>query len=127
MFSSSIANIANRITSHPSNYLPIITTRYQHSKPTKDEIREKIRSGPNLAEFLNEKSDFEKSQQKIVDRYSGLRLKREKGEDRLRLPPWLKTEIPIGKNYAELKETLSELKLSTVCEEAKCPNIGECW
>ena len=33
---------------------------------------------------------------------------------RLRLPPWLKTEIPIGKNYYKLKETLRELNLSTV-------------
>ena len=49
-----------------------------------------------------------------------------KGE-RLRLAPWLKTSIPIGSNYSKLKERLRELKLSTVCEEAKCPNIGECW
>lgn len=56
------------------------------------------------------------------------KLKREKGEsERLRLPPWLKTEIPIGKNYAKLKESLRGLNLSTVCEEARCPNIGECW
>ena len=33
---------------------------------------------------------------------------------RLRLPPWLKTQIPIGKNYLKLKETLRELNLSTV-------------
>jgi lipoate synthase len=33
----------------------------------------------------------------------------------------------MGKNYAKLKETLRGLNLSTVCEEAKCPNIGECW
>lgn len=32
-----------------------------------------------------------------------------------------------GKNYAKIKEQLRELKLATVCEEAKCPNIGECW
>uniref|UniRef100_A0A4W4EQT4 Lipoyl synthase, mitochondrial n=1 Tax=Electrophorus electricus TaxID=8005 RepID=A0A4W4EQT4_ELEEL len=53
-------------------------------------------------------------------------LKRQKGE-RLRLPPWLKTEIPIGKNYNRLKNTLRELNLHTVCEEARCPNIGQCW
>ncbi len=47
--------------------------------------------------------------------------------ERLRLPPWLKTEIPIGKNYAKLKENLRGLNLHTVCEEARCPNIGECW
>ncbi|KAK3507447.1 hypothetical protein QTP70_020643 [Hemibagrus guttatus] len=53
-------------------------------------------------------------------------LKRHKGE-RLRLPPWLKTEIPIGKNFNRLKNTLRDLNLHTVCEEARCPNIGECW
>ena len=45
----------------------------------------------------------------------------------VRLPEWLKTEIPVGKNYTHLKSTLRELKLHTVCEEARCPNIGDCW
>ena len=59
--------------------------------------------------------------------YQG-KLSLEKGEKgRLRLPPWLKTQIPVGKNFAKLKEDLRGLKLATVCEEARCPNIGECW
>lgn len=59
--------------------------------------------------------------------YDG-KLKREKGEEqRLRLPPWLKKEIPIGANFNKIKTQLRELKLATVCEEARCPNIGECW
>lgn len=33
----------------------------------------------------------------------------------------------LGKNYDKIKNQLRELKLSTVCEEARCPNIGECW
>lgn len=45
----------------------------------------------------------------------------------LRLPQWLKREIPKGENYFRLKKDLEKLKLSTVCQEAKCPNIGECW
>ena len=44
-----------------------------------------------------------------------------------RLPSWLKTPIPSGDKFFELKSTLRELNLSTVCEEARCPNIGECW
>lgn len=44
-----------------------------------------------------------------------------------RLPPWLKTNAPIGAKFTELKETLRNLNLHTVCEEAKCPNIGDCW
>jgi len=60
------------------------------------------------------------------DEYHG-KLKLDKGEKRLRLPPWLKTEIPMGKNFSKLKKDLRGLKLATVCEEARCPNIGECW
>ena len=53
--------------------------------------------------------------------------KLEKGGKRLRLPPWLRRELPMGENYARMKEQLRGLGLSTVCEEARCPNIGECW
>ncbi|MFO1518103.1 MAG: lipoyl synthase [bacterium] len=42
-------------------------------------------------------------------------------------PPWLKAKIPSGKNYLELKALVRSSGLHTVCEEAKCPNIGECW
>lgn len=42
-------------------------------------------------------------------------------------PEWLKAEIPNGENYERLRDTVHKLKLATVCEEAKCPNIGECW
>lgn len=42
-------------------------------------------------------------------------------------PEWLKVRIPSGENYTRLKTISKSLKLATVCEEAKCPNIGECW
>lgn len=42
-------------------------------------------------------------------------------------PSWLKVRAPSGENYARIKDMLGELKLATVCQEAKCPNIGECW
>ncbi len=45
----------------------------------------------------------------------------------MRKPPWLKVKAPGGKNYAGIKRLMRELKLNTVCEEAHCPNIGECW
>lgn len=44
-----------------------------------------------------------------------------------RRPDWLKVKVPYGPNYAELKSIMREHKLHTVCEEAHCPNIGECW
>ncbi|WOH13199.1 hypothetical protein DCAR_0832708 [Daucus carota subsp. sativus] len=42
-------------------------------------------------------------------------------------PEWLRQKAPQGFKYEEVKETLSRLKLNTVCQEAQCPNIGECW
>ena len=42
-------------------------------------------------------------------------------------PAWLKAELPTSDNYKRLKSTVKSLGLATVCEEAKCPNIGECW
>lgn len=46
---------------------------------------------------------------------------------RNRKPPWLKVRAPGGENYTRLKSTLRDLDLHTVCEEARCPNVGECW
>jgi lipoyl synthase len=42
-------------------------------------------------------------------------------------PPWLKVRAPGGESYVHLKDTLRKLDLHTVCEEARCPNVGECW
>ena len=44
-----------------------------------------------------------------------------------RLPPWMKVRMPGGSEYIRLKNLLRESDLHTVCEEARCPNIGECW
>ncbi len=42
-------------------------------------------------------------------------------------PEWLKVRMPGGGRFAKVRDTLRELKLHTVCEEASCPNVGECW
>ena len=44
-----------------------------------------------------------------------------------RRPEWLKAKIPGGENYARLKNLIDTQRLHTVCEEARCPNMGECW
>ena len=44
-----------------------------------------------------------------------------------RRPDWLRVRLPGGENYEELKGIMRGLELHTVCEEAHCPNIGECW
>ncbi|MDP4220273.1 MAG: lipoyl synthase [Bacteroidota bacterium] len=42
-------------------------------------------------------------------------------------PEWLKVRIPSGENYSRLKNLMHEHDLHTVCEEARCPNVAECW
>jgi len=44
-----------------------------------------------------------------------------------RKPEWLKARVPGGENYSRLRTLIDERKLHTVCEEARCPNMGECW
>jgi lipoic acid synthetase len=46
---------------------------------------------------------------------------------RARKPEWLKMDPPSGERFTEIKETLRDNDLHTVCEEANCPNLGECW
>lgn len=93
-------------------------------KPANNDIsmKERLSNGPDFSDFVQGNVTANDNWKN----YTG-KLVREKGDKRLRLPNWLKTEIPIGKNFSKLKENLRGLKLHTVCEEARCPNIGECW
>ena len=49
------------------------------------------------------------------------------GQPSRRLPPWLKVRFPAGERYGQIKGLLRSRQLHTVCEEARCPNIGECF
>ena len=54
------------------------------------------------------------------------RMVKTKDQSRRR-PPWLKVRAPSGETYEGLKKLMRSKSLHTVCEEARCPNIGECW
>ncbi|WP_456447103.1 lipoyl synthase [Oceanithermus sp.] len=56
----------------------------------------------------------------------GVQTNRTEPVDRNR-PDWLKAPLPTGGTYARLKGLVQELELHTVCQEARCPNVGECW
>ena len=45
----------------------------------------------------------------------------------LRKPDWIRVKAPVSREYQETRALMRRLKLNTVCEEAACPNIGECW
>ena len=57
----------------------------------------------------------------------GIQRKSSEPVSRERKPDWLKVRLPSGNNYAKVKQTVKDNRLSTVCEEAMCPNLGECW
>ncbi|PAV76809.1 hypothetical protein WR25_25934 [Diploscapter pachys] len=83
--------------------------------------RRVIKDGPSFHDFV--------ASDEAVEKYN-VKLKLEEGDKRLRLPPWLKKEQvrpSMNDNVARLKKQLKGLRLATVCEEARCPNLGECW
>ena len=47
--------------------------------------------------------------------------------ERQRKPDWIRVKAPVSKGYHQTRELMRDLRLNTVCEEAACPNIGECW
>ena len=49
------------------------------------------------------------------------------GEERLRKPSWIRAQFPGGAEVQRMKAIMREQKLHSVCEEASCPNIGECF
>lgn len=78
---------------------------------------------------------IEKSSARVVvgKKYKGaeklarLPIKVEQPAQRLRKPPWIRAKSPFHPNVKKLKTVLREQKLHTVCEEAACPNLGECF
>jgi lipoic acid synthetase len=79
-----------------------------------------LNQGPSFDDFLSARVSKE-------DLISEDPIAHAQPTKQVRLPSWLKTNIPKGKNFHNLKEDVRGLKLHTVCEEARCPNIGECW
>jgi len=61
------------------------------------------------------------------DKVSRIPVKVEAADAPLRKPSWIRAKAPIGPGVARIKRLLRETKLSTVCEEAQCPNLGECF
>lgn len=48
-------------------------------------------------------------------------------QQKLKKPDWIRVKAPVSKEYQETRDLMRRQKLNTVCEEAACPNIGECW
>ncbi|KAG1716540.1 hypothetical protein ID866_592 [Astraeus odoratus] len=79
---------------------------------TKSSFNEVLANGPSLDDFIS----AEPIEKVVLGNMKGPRL-----------PDFLKTKIPSGASYNKIKKDLRGLNLHTVCEEARCPNIGDCW
>ncbi|KAG1885774.1 mitochondrial Lipoyl synthase [Suillus subluteus] len=79
---------------------------------SKSSFRETLVSGPSLDDFIS----GEPIEHVVLGNTTGPRL-----------PSFLKTKIPSGASFNKIKKDLRGLGLHTVCEEARCPNIGDCW
>ena len=59
---------------------------------------------------------------------NGVKVRRDTPDiERGNKPKWLRAKMPSGRGFTGVKQTVKEHRLSTVCEESMCPNIGECW
>ncbi|MGZ4960370.1 MAG: lipoyl synthase [Methylomonas sp.] len=65
--------------------------------------------------------------QRNADKLSRIPIKVEKPETTLRKPDWIRIKLPAGDQVNRIKQSLRENRLHTVCEEAACPNLGECF
>jgi lipoyl synthase len=84
-----------------------------------EELREHLASqGKTIQDFINEEED---------DFPEPYRRPRPESRKNLPKPKWLKAAPATSENYKKLRSTVRELGLATVCEEARCPNIGDCW
>ncbi|KAF8922424.1 hypothetical protein CPB85DRAFT_1372080 [Mucidula mucida] len=81
------------------------------SSSARSNLSEALDSGPGLDDFISGSSE-----RVVLGNVTAQRL-----------PSFLKTSIPSGSSYKKIKNDLRGLGLHTVCEEARCPNIGECW
>src|SRR5215217_4871265 len=48
-------------------------------------------------------------------------------QTKTRKPDWLRVKLPVGKEYAKVRQLVDTYKLHTICESGNCPNMGECW
>ncbi|KAG6962315.1 hypothetical protein JG687_00007223 [Phytophthora cactorum] len=88
----------------------------------RERLTEEARQGPTFSEQALSLEDFAFE----ADAAPGTKPSRKPNASN-RKPKWLKAQPTQGANYERLRKTVKNLGLSTVCEEAKCPNIGECW
>lgn len=133
-------NTASRVVPQVGTAIPIGARSYATTDPSpsatsspttlrrKTTFKDKLNAGPSFADFVsggNDSTPLDPSE--AYELKTALVGPAGKKKEMTRLPSWLKTPIPDSNNYQRLKKDLRGLNLHTVCEEARCPNISDCW
>lgn len=87
---------------------------------------DKLNAGPSFSDFIGGR-DAPLPPEEAYQLKKALVGPPGKKKEYTRLPSWLKTPIPSSSSFKKIKADLRGLNLHTVCEEARCPNISECW
>ncbi|KAK1057335.1 hypothetical protein LTR74_014243 [Friedmanniomyces endolithicus] len=108
--------------------LPPPTTTSSHPRPA-SAFSDRLNTGPSFSDFVSPAPELPLSNDEALELTSRTVQIGPAGAKRshTRLPSWLKTPIPTNDNYKRIKNDLRGLGLHTVCEEARCPNISDCW
>ncbi|KAG9027839.1 hypothetical protein FRB95_007349 [Tulasnella sp. JGI-2019a] len=110
--------IYRRISSKRAGFRALATASTLPRTTPSPKFSEKLASGPSFDDFVSgDALEVDDAPARVV-------LGNTKGP---RLPAHLKTSIPTGASFSKIKKDLRGLGLHTVCEEARCPNIGDCW
>lgn len=107
---------------HPIRFLSTNSILLKESK-----FADRLTNGPGLADFVRQSTEWTMEDALELKPTSVSTYKQNKRKEHIRLPSWLKTAIPTSEPFKKIKQDLRGLNLHTVCEEARCPNIGECW
>ena len=121
-------------SSHPSflssrtfaTAVPEPSAAEHKSKRPRTTFHDRLNNGPALSSFIPTPSTSLPASEALELR-TALVGPPGKQKEITRLPEWLKTPIPDNSNYKKIKTDLRGLNLHTVCEEARCPNISDCW
>ncbi|KAF2716642.1 Lipoyl synthase [Polychaeton citri CBS 116435] len=105
---------------------PPATTTSTQPRPAQS-FSDRLNAGPSFNDFVGGKQEEPISEEEALELKTVEVGPAGRKRKHTRLPEWLKTPIPVNENYKRIKNDLRGLNLHTVCEEARCPNISDCW
>ncbi|KAI9799339.1 MAG: hypothetical protein M1825_004832 [Sarcosagium campestre] len=121
--SSALRSFATVATESSSSTKP--NTRTHTRAPTT--FKDRLNTGPAFSEFVSGNASELLGPEDALELKTAMVGPKGKQKQITRLPEWLKTPVPVGENFKKIKNDLRGLNLHTVCEEARCPNISDCW